>query len=303
MAGTWLDPDLPTPLWNKFLNRVTAGDRKLQAYLRRVAGYCMTGEITEHVMFFLYGTGANGKGVFLNTLQGIWGDYCVTAPMDTFLQSRSDRHPTELAFLHGARLVIAQENERNRHWAQAKLQSLTGGDVITARYMRQDFFQFKPKFKLMIAGNHKPSLSSVDEAIRRRLHLIPFNVTIPLEERDKDLPEKLKKEWPGILQWAVKGCLKWQKLGLAQPTAVRAASEAYFKEEDAIANWIEDRCAVDKAYSRQSSELFRDWKSWAEAAGERPGSNKRFTQSLEGRGYKTKHTEHGTVFFGIALKP
>jgi putative DNA primase/helicase len=272
MAGTWLDPDLPTPLWNKFLNRVTAGDRKSQAYLRRVAGYCMTGEITEHVMFFLYGTGANGKGVFLNTLQGIWGDYCVTAPMDTFLESRNDRHPTELAFLHGARLVIAQENERNRRWAQAKLQSLTGGDVITARYMRQDFFQFKPKFKLMIAGNHKPSLSSVDEAIRRRLHLIPFNVTIPLEERDKDLLEKLKKEWPGILQWAVKGCLKWQKLGLAQPAAVRAASEAYFKEEDAIANWIEDRCAVDNPIRRKAPSSSGTGKAGPKPLASAPGA-------------------------------
>jgi putative DNA primase/helicase len=172
VGGCPIDRDCPIPLWMKFLARITADDDELQTYLKRAAGYCLTGITREHVMFFLYGTGANGKGVFLNTLSAIWGDYAAVAPMEMFCESRNDRHPTELAFLCGVRLVIAQETERNQRWAESKIKTLTGGDPITARYMRQDFFTFAPQFKLMIAGNHKPSLHGVDEAIRRRLHLI-----------------------------------------------------------------------------------------------------------------------------------
>ena len=167
------------PMWLKFLAVVTDGNEKLQQYLQRVAGYCLTGSTREHAMFFLHGTGANGKGVFISTLTGIWGDYAAVAPMETFIESHSDRHPTELAKLRGARLVVAQETEQNRRWAESKIKSLTGGDKITARFMRQDFFEYTPQFKLMIAGNHKPSLRGVDEAIRRRIHLVPFAVTIP----------------------------------------------------------------------------------------------------------------------------
>jgi putative DNA primase/helicase len=245
IGGTHRAENAPHPLWDQFLDEVTAGDRELQLYLQRMAGYCLTGVVTEHVLFFLYGTGANGKGVFLNTLKGIWGDYAVVAPMDTFIETRESRHPTELAFLRGARLVIAQETERGRRWAQAKLQTLTGGDDITARYMRGKFFTFTPQFKLVIAGNHKPSLSSVDEAIRRRFHLVPFTVTIPVEKRDRDLPKKLRKEWPAIADWAIKGCLEWQRLGLAPPAAVRDASAAYFEEEDTLSHWIDECCGVD----------------------------------------------------------
>lgn len=303
ISGTVMKRDCPIPLWTAFLNKVTARDEALQAYLRRVAGYCMTGHITEGAMFFLYGTGANGKSVFLNTLADIWGDYAVTAPMDMFLESPYAAHPTELARLRGARMVIAQEVERNRRWAQAKLQALTGGEKIAARYMRKDFFEFIPQFKLVFAGNHKPSLRSINEAIRRRLQLIPFTVTIPEAERDIQLREKLKAEWPGILYWAVQGCLQWRRTGLAPPPVVREASAAYFAEEDLIGLWIEECCAVDKVYSQSSGEMYRSWKKWAEDAGEQPGSNKALSRSLEQLGFRLKHGRDGNFFSGIALKP
>ena len=189
--------DQGCPLWHRFLDRVTAGNGELQAYMQRVAGYCLTGITTEHVMFFLHGTGANGKSVFINTLVGIWGDYAVTAPMGTFVESPTDRHPTELAHLRGARLVVAHETERGRRWAENKIKALTGGERITARFMRGDFFEYTPQFKLVVVGNHKPALSTVDEAMRRRIHLIPFTVTIPEGERDHHLAEKLRAEWGG----------------------------------------------------------------------------------------------------------
>jgi putative DNA primase/helicase len=296
--------DMPTPIWNKFLDDVTNKDKQLQLYLQRMAGYCCAGVVTEHVFFFLYGTGANGKGVFLNTLKGVWGDYAVTASMDTFLETRDTRHPTELAFLHGARLVIAQETERGRRWAQAKLQALTGGDEITARFMRQDFFTFKPKFKLVIAGNHKPSLSSVDEAIKRRFHLVPFNATIPKDKRDPDLADKLKAEWPGILEWAIQGCLEWQRIGLAPPPAVTKASKDYFDEEDTLTQWIEERCALGKIYKDlRLNDLFDSWKRWAEPRNERVGTIKAFSQNLEKTGLTRRRNSQGqAVFDGIALR-
>lgn len=297
--------DCPIPLWEAFLQKVTAKDKELQTYLKRVAGYCMTGLTTEHALFFFYGTGANGKSVFLNTLTAIWGDYAVIAPMEMFIETRDARHPTELAFLRGARLVVAQETEKGRRWAQSKIQTLTGGDKITARFMRQDFFTFVPQFKLAIAGNHRPSLRSVDEAIRRRFNLIPFTVTIPKDERDPDLFEKLKPEWPGILQWAIDGCKDWHEQGLNPPATVRDATEEYLTAEDAIGNWIDECCDIAPGCHQLKSELYASWKRWAEAAGETVGSQKALTAVLDGRGFKPKR-EGGTgerIFEGIALKP
>ena len=185
---TAVAPGGDCPLWRDFLARITDSDDDLQAYLQRSAGYALTGSIREHVLQFGYGTGANGKGTYLNSLAGIMGDYACTAPMETFAATSGERHPTDLAMLRGARLVTAQETEQGRRWAEAKIKALTGGDPISARFMRQDFFTFKPQFKLFIAGNHRPGLSGVDEAIRRRMHLVPFNVTIPEEDRDLELP-------------------------------------------------------------------------------------------------------------------
>ena len=198
-------------------------------------------------MFFLHGSGANGKSVFINTLVGAWGDYAAILPMETFVETtQSDRHPTELAKLRGARLVVAQETEQGRRWAEAKIKALTGGDKIAARFMRQDFFEFTPQFKLTIAGNHRPSLTSVDEAIRRRIHLIPFTVTISPEKRNLKLGDELRKEWGGILKWAVAGCLEWQRIGLAPPAAVLDATADYLTAEDGFGRWIDECCIVGK---------------------------------------------------------
>lgn len=176
---TAVAPGGDCPRWMAFLDRITAGDGSLQDFLRRVAGYALTGITREHALFFGFGTGANGKGTFLNTLTAILGGYASVAQMETFTASPFDRQPADLATLRGARLVTSQETEEGRRWAEARIKALTGGDPITARFMRQDFFTFTPTFKLFIAGNHKPALRAVDEAIRRRFHLIPFEVAIP----------------------------------------------------------------------------------------------------------------------------
>ena len=255
IAGVAPDAFGPITQWIGFLDRVTGGDAELIAFLQRVVGYALTGVTREHALFFLYGTGANGKTTFLNAITGVMGDYCRIAPIETFTASATDRHPTDFAGLRGARLVSAVETEEGRRWAESKIKALTGGDKISARFMRQDFFEFTPQFKLLIAGNHKPGLRSVDEAIRRRFYLLPFTVTIPAEERDPGLLEKLRTEWPGILHWMIEGCLQWQRDGLAPPAIVTAATAAYLEAEDAIAAWIADCCEIDPNHWERRNDI------------------------------------------------
>jgi putative DNA primase/helicase len=290
--------------WLEFLDDVTSGDKMLQGYLSRVAGYALTGITGEHALFFFYGTGANGKSVFLNTLAAVSGEYATNAPMDTFMETRNDRHPTDLAALRGARLVTSIEVENGKRWAESKIKSLTGGDKISARFMRQDFFEYRPQFKLLIAGNHKPALRDVDEAMRRRLHLIPFTVTIPSEKRDKNLGEKLLAEKDLILQWAIAGCVEWQARGLEPPPCVLSATEEYFEAEDALGRWINEACAIDTQLTATVAELFAAWKEWAERSGEYVGSMRRMSEGLSERGFvKWRTSGAGRMAFrGIGLR-
>ena len=299
---TAASPGGACPLWQEFLDRITAGDIELQAFFQRMAGYALTGVTQEHALFFLYGPGANGKSVFINTISGLMGDHARTAPIETFIASTNERHPTDLAGLRGARLVTAVETEDGRHWAESKLKVLTGGDRISARFMRQDFFDFVPEFKLLIAGNHKPSLRSTDEAMRRRLHLAPFTVTIPVEERDKELTEKLRAEWGGILQWMIEGCVAWQCEGLNPPAVVTEATADYFAEEDTLGRWIEECCVLGPRHKSPTADLLENWKQWCVWNDEQPSSAKWFSQNLEMRGYTRERSAKARSFRGIALK-
>lgn len=292
------------PHWERYLDDATGGNVELKRYLQRAVGYCLTGVTTEHALFFLYGTGANGKSVFVNTLSTILGEYAVTAPMDTFMDARSDRHPTDLAGLRSARLVVASETEQGRRLSEAKIKSITGGEKITARFMRQDYFEYVPEFKLFIAGNHKPVIRNVDEAMKRRLHLIPFTVTIPPERRDHQLVEKLLAERDAILTWAIEGCLQWQQVGLQPPQCVLEATQEYFEAEDANGRWIDERCYVDPSARAMTSDLYADWKEWAETNGEFAGSIKRFSEMLVTRQFqKGRGAKGARLFNGISLKP
>lgn len=298
------EPGTNCPIWLSFLDTAMGGDKELVAYLQRVCGYALTGSIKEHALFFLHGTGANGKSVFVSTISGIMGDYHRTAPIETFTVTNSTSHPTDLAGLMGARLVTAVETEEGRAWAETKLKSLTGGDRIAARFMRQDFFEFTPCFKLMIAGNHKPRLRTIDEAIRRRFHLIPFAVTIPPENRDTDLSAKLRKEWPAILRWMIDGCLAWQRDGLNPPKAVIDATNEYLEEEDAISSWISDKCETGAGKRGASALLFASYKEWAEKNGEFAISQKALISNLLLRlGIEKSPDTHMRGLKGIGLKP
>ncbi len=301
---TTAGPSGNCPTWDRFLNDVTGGDTELIKFIQRVIGYACTGSTKEHALFFFYGTGGNGKGTLLNTITRILNDYAVTAPMDVFTESRHDRHPTELAALLGARLAVAQETDEGRKWAEAKLKTLTGGDPITARFMRQDFFTFIPKFTLIIAGNHKPSIQTVDEAMRRRLHLVPFNVTIPKDKRDPDLPEKLYQESSGIMRWMIDGVIQYNEIGLNPPKSVIDATESYFEDEDSLQQWISDKCEIGNKCWENPTALFNSWRAYATDANLRCGDNKGFKSKLEAAGYRHARTgQRGRHFEGIKLKP
>ena len=284
---TSVSPDFtrPAPRWKQFLKEATGGDAELESYLQRLAGYALTGSNREHMVAFFYGEGGNGKSLFLNCLTAIMGEYAQVAPMDVFVASTYDRHPTDLAGLVGARLVTASETQEGRRWDEAKLKSLTGGDPIKARLMRQDFFTFTPQFTLLFAGNHAPQLANVDAAMKRRMHLVPFTHRPP--KPDHELPDKLREEYPQILAWAIEGAVIWNAAGLSAPDVVLSATEEYLEGEDALGRWIADRCVMRSNATVFSKDLYQDWIKWCQETGEKAGlgySQKRFSQALKTRG-------------------
>ncbi len=289
-------------LWLEFLQRVTDGDNELIAYLQRWLGYCLTGSVREHVFLFLFGSGRNGKGVFINTVGGIFGEYHQTSPVETFQASNNDRHPTELALLMSARLVSAQETENGRRWAESRIKALTGGDPIVARFMRADFFTFEPAFKLMVAGNHRPHLTNVDPAMKARLHVVPFDVFIRSEQRDPELQNKLCLEQAGILAWLIEGCLAWQSEGLNPPARVVDATGNYFEDEDSVSAWFDECCERDATHFADNPVLWRSWNFWCGNNGENPGTRKALAQKLIALGFSGDKERGVRGFRGFRMK-
>ena len=267
------------PQWLAFMKQATNGDEALVGFLKRWFGYTLTGITREHALLFVFGDGGNGKGVCMTAVAGIMGDYAVNAAMDSFTATKGDKHPTDMAMLAGARMVMTTEVEEGQTWAEARLKSLTGGDPITARFMRRDFFTFTPAFKLTVSGNHKPGLKNVDAAARRRFNLAPFlhRPTTP----DKLLPEKLKAEWPGILQWMIEGCLEWQRDGLKQPDVVKLATEEYFEAQDTTGKWLAERCKIHSTLEIKPGLLLADCRQWAAANGEEVPTPSQFRGAME----------------------
>jgi putative DNA primase/helicase len=303
--STSVPPDFnaEAPEWLRFLEEATGGDRDLVAYLKRLSGYTLTGSTREQHLTFIWGPGGNGKSVFLNTLMEILGDYGRTATMETFSASNSDRHSTDIAHLMGARMVAASETTAGRRWDEARVKKLTGGEPVAARFMRQDNVVFMPTFKLIFAGNHKPEIRDLDDAMKRRIHMVPFTVTPKVI--DRELAAKLRAEAPAILAWMIEGCLEWQAIGLNPPEAVRVATEEYFAEEDAFGRWLADITDLEPGQFTELVQLYASWLEWAGRNGEYPGSVKRLSAALVARHYKKgKHSESRRIgFSGLALRP
>ena len=291
------------PIWKLFIDETTNGDVGLTLFLQQWFGYCLTGDVSEHALMFGHGDGGNGKGVVLNTIVGIMGDYAVVAPADTFTASHHDRHPTELAMLRGARLVAASETEQGRTWAENRIKQLTGGDPISARFMRGDFFTFQPEFKLTIIGNHQPSLANVDNSTKRRFNIVPFS-NKP-SKPDMTLTDRLKAEWPAILRWLIDGCLLWQRQRLTRPLSVLDATAAYFDEQDLFGQWLSGCCEVQPSNDRLTeitANLFSSWKSFVSQAGEKAGSRIGFSLEMKKRGFKPGRSGAARFFRGLQLR-
>jgi putative DNA primase/helicase len=303
-AGSAPNASAACPLWLTFLKEATGGDADMVRFLQQWAGYSLTGDTREHALVFVYGPGGNGKSVFLNVLTGILGDYATTAAMDTFTASKGDKHPTEVAMLRGARLVTASETEEGKAWAESRIKQLTGGDPISARFMRQDFFTYTPQFKLTIVGNHKPVLRNVDDAAKRRFNIVPF--TRKPANPDRELEAKLRAEWPAILSWMIAGCLDWQKNGIARPASVVEATDAYFSDQDLFAQWLDDECDVEPENTHKweaTSTLYASWSIYAKNAGESPGTVKAFGPNMLRKGLRPKRIFAGRGYEGVRLKP
>jgi putative DNA primase/helicase len=291
-------------LWLKFLKEATGNDAGLIRFLQQFCGYSLTGSTCEHALVFVYGPGGNGKSVFLNVITSILKDYAITSAMETFVVSNNDKHPTDLAMLAGARLVTASETEEGRAWAETRIKQLTGSDPVSARFMRQDFFTFVPRFKLVMIGNHKPVLHNVDDAAKRRFNIVPF-VRKPAQP-DRKLEQKLMVEAPAILQWMIDGCLDWQKNGLIRPKVVIDATAEYFSDQDVFSHWLEEQCDCDpgnRYKSEASSALFKSWCDFAKAAGVKPNSQGTFKDNLTAAGFPSYKGRTGREFFGIELRP
>jgi putative DNA primase/helicase len=275
------------PRWEQFLDEIMLGNKNLVRFLQRAAGMSLTGDVSDHVLLVLYGTGRNGKSTFLNTLLAVMGDYGMQAMPDLLMAKYNDRHPTELADLFGKRLVVSIESEQGRRLAETLVRQLTGGDKIRARRMREDAWEFHPTHHLWMATNHKPVVRGTDVAIWSRLKLIPFSAQF-LDgdpKQDKHLYQKLLNELPGILRWCVEGCLAWQKEGLGVPAEVKAATEDYRAEQDVIAAFLADCCVRGPLAKVAVKDVYKAYTQWCEENGERPVAQRELSSRLIERGF------------------
>lgn len=302
MAGVHYDETAVCPRWLSFLECIFDGNANLTSYVQRLFGYSLTADIREQVLVFFHGGGANGKSTAIRIAMDLLGDYARTAPMRALLVGRNDEHPTAIAGLRGARLVAGTEADEGRRLAEAVVKQLSGGDRVTARRMREDYFEFVPTFKIILAVNHRPEIRGTDAAIWRRIHLVPFNVTIPDDEQDRDLLNKLRDELPGILNWALAGCLEWQRGGLRPPSEVLEATKAYRADSDVLAQFIEEACVLARVTSVGKGELFKAYTTWTDKRGERPIGKRSFGDRIREHGIaEDRDRQRGHFWKGIGL--
>lgn len=301
-CGTSYEETARCPTFEAFLKRVMGGDEEMVAFLQRLVGYSLTGRTNEHAFAFLYGVGANGKSTFLDVLMNLLGNYAAQAQPETFMARRSGGSATgDLARLVGKRVVVSNEVREGGCLEENLVKQLVGGDVMTARFMYGSDFEFRPKLKLFISGNHHPVIKGDDMGIWRRVMLIPFTQTIPEPERDKHLGSKLVAELPGILNWAIAGCLAWQREGLKRPSAILEATRLYRAEMDMFQLWVDEECCTGAALTVRSKLLYENYRKWCEAGSIKPLSIMAFGRKMEGRGFSKSHTRMGNVFEGINL--
>ena len=295
------DPSAACPTWWGFLNRIIAENAGLIDYLQRAVGYALTGNTREQVLFMLYGTGQNGQTTFLESIKTCLADYSRQADFSTFLARAGDSIRNDIARLAGARFVCAVEAEGGKQLSEALVKSITGEDTVSARFLYSEFFEFRPPFKLFLATNNLPVIKGTDTAIWRRIRLVPFTVTIPPEQQDRELLGKLHPELPGILAWAVKGCLAWQEQGLDAPKDVVTATKDYREEMDILAAFLDECCVQTPEATVPAGRLYGRYTQWCDDNGDPPLNQQMFGMSLSERGFKSGRTGRVRLRKGIGL--
>ncbi|OUB67917.1 DNA primase [Bacillus thuringiensis serovar zhaodongensis] len=300
------DENAKCPTWLAFLDQIFLGDQDLVEYMQRLIGYSLTGDISEQIMMFLVGGGSNGKSTFINTIKDLHGEYGKQAKSDTFIKKKDTGANNDIARLVGARFVSAIESEEGEKLSESFVKQITGGEPVLARFLRQEYFEFVPEFKVFFTTNHKPVIGGLDEGIWRRVKLIPFNLNLPSHKRDKRLPEKLSLEMPGILNWAIEGCMKWQQGRLKEPKVVAEATGQYKEDMDILAPFLDEVCYIDEpeneAIRIEAKELYNVYERWCFNSGERALGNRSFYRMLETKGFgKTKGQKNKTFLTGITL--
>jgi len=301
LAQVSYDPQATCPVWDSFLKRVLAGDDQLIHWVQKAVGYSLTGDAREQCLFIAYGLGANGKSTLFNTVAFVVGGYALHTPTSTLLVKKNEAIPNDLARLYGARFVTAAEAECNRDLAEALVKQLTGGDKVAARFLHGEFFEFVPNFKVFLGVNQRPSIRGTDHAIWRRIRLIPFTVTIPDEEQDKELPEKLREEKAGILRWALEGCMAWQRDGLQAPKAVTDATAEYREEMDVVGPFLDECCTRDPAAETPAGKLYEAFSDWCRTNGDRPMSKRDFGSRLTEKGFQRGRRKSARLWRGLAV--
>jgi putative DNA primase/helicase len=292
-------PDAKCPTWLRVLDEIFARDSGLIRFWKMLCGICLTGDVSNQILPVLYGSGANGKTTILTVLLELLGpDYAITAPPGLLTMKKGERHPTELASLFSKRLVVDSETAEGAQFNENLVKQLTGGDKISARRMREDYWEFFPTHKILMCTNHKPEIKETKNAIWRRVKLVPFNVAIADDKQDARLPERLRAEYPGILAWCVEGCLDWQELGLEIPAAVEDATQQYRRESDVIGEFLEAECTVMPELRARATPLYARYQRWA---GGDAVNQRKFGKAMADRGFK-KHANNGTEYLGIGLR-
>jgi putative DNA primase/helicase len=299
------EPGCDPELWLAFLERIFSGNHRLIAYVQRLIGSSLVGEVLENLLAIFYGVGCNGKSVLVETVCGTLGsDYAMNASTSLLMVDRWGRHPTERADLFGKRFVAANESGDGGRLSEETVKQLTSREAIRARRMREDSWEFTPSHSIILCTNHRPEIRGVDYGIWRRIHLVPFDVTIPPEQRDKELAIKLRAEWPAILRWAVAGCLDWQRNGLQPPAEVLHATDSYRAEQDILGEWIEEKCTLCPECEARARDLFHSYKTWSEGRSEKPFTQTRFGTRLTERGItKARDAGNRVIYLGIGLLP
>lgn len=301
------DEKAECPTWLKFLEQIFKNDKDLIDYMQRLVGYSLTGDISEQSMYFLVGGGSNGKSTFVNIIKKIMGDYGLQTKSDTFIKKKDTGANNDVARLVNSRFVSAVESEEGEKLQESLVKTITGGEPILARFLRQEYFEFIPEFKVFFTTNHKPIIGGLDDGIWRRVKIIPFTLSLKPHERDKKLEEKLSFEMPGILNWAIEGCLKWQRDGLKEPKVVVDATGNYKEEMDILGPFLGEICYIDEPKNEnikiEAKELYNVYDRWCLNSGERALGNRSFYRMLETKGFgKMKGAGNKTFLTGITLK-